>query len=196
MKKLRLLVAVCASTLVVLANTAHAVTVNPILGLDIGGTLYDVTFNDGVGDSFNALWDADDDGVFGGGGSVFTAAPTFWGDQSGAEAARDAIIAALGTVDTTTGSVDGFFIPYGGNAATGTTISAAQDTISFASDNFNAPSVDNPGLFSQFDDETLRYNTWPIASFQVSAVPIPAAVWLFGSGLLGLVGMARRKKVA
>jgi len=31
---------------------------------------------------------------------------------------------------------------------------------------------------------------------QVSAtiVPLPAAVWLFGSGLLGLIGMARRKK--
>ena len=29
----------------------------------------------------------------------------------------------------------------------------------------------------------------------VSAVPVPAAVWLFGSGLIGLVGMARRKKV-
>jgi len=28
----------------------------------------------------------------------------------------------------------------------------------------------------------------------VSAVPVPAAVWLFGSGLLGLVGVARRKK--
>lgn len=28
------------------------------------------------------------------------------------------------------------------------------------------------------------------------AVPIPAAVWLFGSGLLGLVGVARRKKKA
>lgn len=27
----------------------------------------------------------------------------------------------------------------------------------------------------------------------VSAVPVPAAVWLFGSGLLGLVGVARRK---
>jgi hypothetical protein len=25
-------------------------------------------------------------------------------------------------------------------------------------------------------------------------IPIPAAIWLFGSGLLGLVGMARRKK--
>lgn len=28
----------------------------------------------------------------------------------------------------------------------------------------------------------------------VSIVPIPAAAWLFGSGLLGLVGIARRKK--
>ena len=27
-----------------------------------------------------------------------------------------------------------------------------------------------------------------------SSVPVPAAVWLFGSGLLGLVGIARRKK--
>jgi hypothetical protein len=28
------------------------------------------------------------------------------------------------------------------------------------------------------------------------AIPVPAAVWLFGSGLLGLVGIARRKKKA
>ena len=28
----------------------------------------------------------------------------------------------------------------------------------------------------------------------VSAVPVPAAVWLFGSGLIGLIGIARRKK--
>lgn len=28
-----------------------------------------------------------------------------------------------------------------------------------------------------------------------SPVPVPAAVWLFGSGLIGLVGLARRKKV-
>jgi len=31
---------------------------------------------------------------------------------------------------------------------------------------------------------------------ETSAVPVPAAVWLFGSGLLGLVGIARRKKTA
>jgi len=33
-------------------------------------------------------------------------------------------------------------------------------------------------------------------SADVSAIPVPAAVWLFGSGLVGLVGVARRKKVA
>jgi len=31
------------------------------------------------------------------------------------------------------------------------------------------------------------------ASLSISAVPVPAAVWLFGSGLLGLVAVARRK---
>jgi hypothetical protein len=30
----------------------------------------------------------------------------------------------------------------------------------------------------------------------VTTVPVPAAVWLFGSGLLGLAGMARGKKPA
>jgi len=33
-----------------------------------------------------------------------------------------------------------------------------------------------------------------IESLTVSTVPIPAAVWLFGSGLIGLIGFARHKK--
>lgn len=33
-----------------------------------------------------------------------------------------------------------------------------------------------------------------VTSYQITAIPVPAAVWLFGSGLLGLVGVARRKK--
>jgi hypothetical protein len=32
-----------------------------------------------------------------------------------------------------------------------------------------------------------------LLTYGVSAVPVPAAVWLFGSGLLGLVGVARRR---
>ena len=30
---------------------------------------------------------------------------------------------------------------------------------------------------------------------RTSVVPVPAAVWLFGSGLIGIIGIARRKKV-
>lgn len=32
-----------------------------------------------------------------------------------------------------------------------------------------------------------------LSAIQVSAVPIPSAVWLFCSGLIGLIGVARRK---
>ncbi len=35
---------------------------------------------------------------------------------------------------------------------------------------------------------------WAVRSGDVSAVPVPAAVWLFGSGLIGLLGVARRKR--
>jgi len=35
---------------------------------------------------------------------------------------------------------------------------------------------------------------WAVRSGDISAVPVPAAVWLFGSGLIGLLGLARRKR--
>ena len=43
----------------------------------------------------------------------------------------------------------------------------------------------------------IYYNNLVGDSSQIinqTVIPVPAAVWLFGSGLLGLVGMARRKK--
>ena len=45
---------------------------------------------------------------------------------------------------------------------------------------------------------TAYYEDWitsyvPTAMFSSSPVPIPSAVWLFGFGLLGLIGIARRK---
>ncbi len=42
--------------------------------------------------------------------------------------------------------------------------------------------------------KTDNISTWAVQTGDVSAVPVPAAVWLFGSGLLGLAGIARRKK--
>lgn len=37
------------------------------------------------------------------------------------------------------------------------------------------------------------WNGFYIDNVNISAVPIPAAVWLFGSGLIGVIGLARRK---
>ena len=38
------------------------------------------------------------------------------------------------------------------------------------------------------------YSSWAVHTGDVSAVPVPAAVWLFCSGLFGLIGIAKRKK--
>jgi hypothetical protein len=35
-----------------------------------------------------------------------------------------------------------------------------------------------------------------ITAAPISAVPVPAAVWLFGTGLIGLVGFSKRRKAA
>lgn len=42
----------------------------------------------------------------------------------------------------------------------------------------------------------VHFANGDILQVDVRVVPVPAAVWLFGSGLIGLAGMARRKKTA
>ena len=56
-----------------------------------------------------------------------------------------------------------------------------------------------PGFNANFDILSMHVTTCTDTgtgtdACQVAAVPVPAAVWLFGSGLLGLAGIARRKK--
>lgn len=46
---------------------------------------------------------------------------------------------------------------------------------------------------SQTTNSAWAYQAYHLVS--VSAVPVPSAIWLFGSGLLGLIGLAKRKKV-
>ena len=42
----------------------------------------------------------------------------------------------------------------------------------------------------------IHSTAYPGGGIRGQVVPIPAAVWLFGSGLLGMIGIARRKKAA
>jgi len=48
---------------------------------------------------------------------------------------------------------------------------------------------------SYLTDEFGSTDVLRLSVIDTSAVPVPAAVWLFGSGLFGLIGMARRKKI-
>lgn len=51
--------------------------------------------------------------------------------------------------------------------------------------------VDN---FSLMNGSVPRYsNVWVVASGNMAPVPLPAAVWLFGSGVATLVGIARKR---
>jgi hypothetical protein len=43
----------------------------------------------------------------------------------------------------------------------------------------------------EYGDITFSPGTWA-----VSSVPVPSAVWLFGSGILGLIGFSRKEKAA
>ena len=40
------------------------------------------------------------------------------------------------------------------------------------------------------------FASWTYVSTPVPAVPVPAAVWLFGTGIIGLIGFSRRRKSA
>lgn len=58
------------------------------------------------------------------------------------------------------------------------------------SDNWNGSKmIDGPFIGSSANFNVMGIQATPL----VSSVPVPAAAWLLGSGLLGLVGVARRK---
>ena len=56
--------------------------------------------------------------------------------------------------------------------------------------NISFDTIGAPAIGNAFTSDKLRSGD----VINSPVVPVPAAVWLFGSGLLGLVGIARRKK--
>lgn len=59
---------------------------------------------------------------------------------------------------------------------------------SWSGDSFAACSSVSQSCTVSFDDGTILS-----VDSAVAVVPVPAAVWLFGSGLVGLIGFAKRK---
>jgi len=61
--------------------------------------------------------------------------------------------------------------------------------------------INNSGIVTTIYGKIPFDSSWmPNSNMQfdgyINPIPIPAAIWLFGSGLLGLIGIARRKKAA
>ena len=60
----------------------------------------------------------------------------------------------------------------------------------FGTTNFVGFTSDTPITGIAFTEQGYGMN---VTGFQVATVPAPAAAWLFGTGLLGMAGVARRK---
>lgn len=83
----------------------------------------------------------------------------------------------------------------GGHLTIGDRLAASLFDLDRPPDNY-ALTQDYANLQQETVLDTFAWPTYGSALYRVSAVPVPAAVWLFGSGLLVLVSMARRKKAA
>ena len=77
--------------------------------------------------------------------------------------------------------------------STGVTFSGTQVVLNSTSgglvlfENINSLTIQN------FNNNGIT-DGYDLAFHAVAAVPVPAAAWLFGSGLLGLIGVARGKR--
>lgn len=80
-----------------------------------------------------------------------------------------------------------FFIGYPDNQLNITDILAPLRGIPVLGGTYKiAASTMGSGIYGGYIDYTYTFNV-------TSVVPIPASVWLFGSGLLGLIGLAKRR---
>ena len=147
-----------------------------ITGLEVSGMEYDVSFS--VASSY--------DDLFG------SSTPTFLGDETGAEAVRDAILdvlitnAVTGITNLPTDLVNNLFVPWALASDTVQTKWVAQQTI--GADDWTSGATSNVDRATQFTNVS-----W--ARFTPVQVPEPATLALLSLGLAGLGFMRRRTMV-
>jgi len=165
------------------ANSVGFAEPNPIetggastLTLNIVATSFTDTVDAG---SFNFTWDP---GVlaFTGGTITYPNADPFFSFFDDTNAATGVVEVFVGSLVSATGNFDIATINFNVVGGTGTTI------------NFNESCL-GCGWFGGGSQVPFVVDYTP-GQVAVAAVPVPAAVWLMGSGLLGLVGIGRRTR--
>jgi len=98
---------------------------------------------------------------------------------------------STGTIDNAAGTVDGIMVNTFADVAGDFVIA----TIEFEAIGLGSSflSLTELGINPWASAGSLINPTYESLQVDVSAIPVPAAVWLFGSGLIGLLGIARRK---
>lgn len=202
MNKSRLLSAVSVLLLSIsISTTAVAVTID-FEGTGAPGLFVDTTpltnLYAPLGVSFS--------GVDGAGGSILNQSGNFGiNAHSGTDFLAFNTSATTGTIELLTFSspIDSFEVYAAGGTSSATFLLEAFDSgnILLASDTITTTtwgllSVASTGISTVKLTQTGASTSWVYDDITFNAVPIPPALWLFGPGLLGLVGIARRKKAA
>lgn len=199
MNIISLLVAACACVLVSISSSATAVTV--VMDFGVGPTL--PALSEWIEDGFRAT--PIDSGV---GNNHFDVSDrTATGEREilihSGNNAEEVLFDYFGTpFNLLSLDVDGFLLPEAGLWEIVSPTGATRDLSTIRIETFSGPDWENITAF------TIRSTIIPLPgavavgslkeievdNITVEAVPIPPAVWLFGSGLLGVIGIARRKR--
>ena len=172
------------------AASVHAatITLDPLNATVVSGTTFNISV---VGRDFTA-------GTFGGGFSLAWDPGILTLDSYSRTFPGDLILGDPGTLDNVAGTLTGV----GVESLSGTagpdfdiallTFSALNVGISPTDVSIGFFAGGQPRRWSDLNGVDTA-PTFVSGTVTVNPVPVPAAVWLFGSGLLGLIGVARRR---
>ena len=164
-------------------------------GVSVGGNLYDVTFQDGTCISLFSGCDEASDFTFNSGADADAASQALIDQVFNGDDSYDAQPELTrGIEDLQVGAIMTVYTAQPGNP-NGAMVDFMQNFAGIAGDiNFCGLGGCSVDKIWDVASPGFTYAKWAPASG--SAVPVPAAVWLFGSALIGFVGMSRRRKVA
>lgn len=180
MSKFRAVACVCVAAFAGLLGTggASAALMNYVVTGDvvIGDEFFANAFGLTAGDTVTATGVFDDSVLTGGSGTVS------FGSGSG-----NTMTLNIGTATFTAADDDDFLT--GSPSLTFSAFSLSDfDFVKSTPDSFNSSFL----IFDDFGDMVGQWRS----DVSITPVPVPAAAWLFGSGLLGFAGIARRRQIA